>query len=633
MQRIIVSNGRRRPFVSLEQLEFLYLRAHLTRSRDIPSAYTGLRLLDHLHHIRAPASAVLYYPDDQPFGAWRLLQPLVSDPSQDVGAALDISFLHAQYTEEEPSPPQGEHRTWKQWLQQMWQIRFEIPLTGYHALSPECRQIARHQPEMFLGFLVTYWKSEAGKISGNETLKKDLLNLDVLCENGSMYPLGKTYIHTPPLEYVGRFIKAGGFFLWLKHGTSFDASQTAVLNEMAKALGFGDPQSELEFHLTILRHIGNANRDSIKLQDVDRLYDLYDQLGNTKCTHGLFCDILGIPNVHVTDFLRDLQKLRYGHSADADEIYKGLSQLVGTDPRNVCAWISTVTIETQDAPERLGDQPVRDITSLSFDEPPVSSAVAQQLTRSITVSPFILHVSPHHAFTSRSTVGSLLGLSHDRESTTKTIYVKYHELLQRVFVSARRAALPSRGAFDTTAVAQALELQHPDANGEVVRICTSDKIQRDKRIAAVGELLVFEVLSRLSSILPGFSRDNWQSSNRGYAMLHERYTDTRRGNGQEAATITYTDSEGVLTSILIDNGYLPADQWSDKRPKYSIDVKSATSPCEMPFYVRKRLHQRMQQMSASGTSAGSADFIYVVFRVFKVGHASMGMDVYVNPIP
>ncbi|PYI03189.1 hypothetical protein BO78DRAFT_452009 [Aspergillus sclerotiicarbonarius CBS 121057] len=1014
----IIANNRGITFHSISpaQLKFLYLTAHLDRMNDVVSTYTGIKLLDHLQRDRAPGVDVLYYPDDQPYGARRLLQPAVSDQSQNIGPALKVLFLCDKYTDEF-SAPTGERRTWKEWLKQMWQIRFGIPLTCQESLSPECLHIARHQPEMFLGFLVTYWKSDDAKISWNDKLKNDLRNLDVLCENGSMYPLGKPYIHTPQLEYVGTFLKEGEFFPWLKHGTSFNASQTAILDAMTKALGFGHPESDLEFHLIILRHVVNSNRDASKLQDVGRVYDLYsrvearyheakspfssfnmmravftsesliyvpaygrrdpcwttlaccvwegppnllskyplqsryDQIGNSKYVDGLFRDTLAIPNASVNDFLRDLQqrKQHYGDCADLVDIYKlyieidkrrpemdaslaegvrwefeqhaliyhkgasdarwyrpsqclwstgteikgmvaldglyeqlpgffidllgvrtltldmiheklvdqgraqaaigdikdtirllnayiqvaevtsnpkqireskvlpvrypngtvglisatidfaivdrkhlsdlfsgkaklldfrmneivqlqpflrwlglesrylssctkeismlseqmhlplsspdrnisrkahallriavhfrspravkdelsfykllqkikvcetdgirselhlhqdgkdiavqvssselhfhetefGLAIYVPRDrkaqylcfldrvPSTLLEWLMTepstgiceplsekalntihlvlqaqdpyvaltldragiVTVETpddganageddgawmattemQDTTERLGDQPSRDIPP-SASETPVGSTHAQQLARSLTVSASVPDMLTYRGLTPRPTVDSLTALSHGIESTTQPVDSEYSRLLHSVVNAARRALFPSLGSFDMSAVADALDLQHPDADNEAFRLRTSEKIERDKKIGAAGELFVFEVLSRLSPILPGFSRDNWQSSIREYVRLHDEYADMQPWNGRETADITYSDSEGVLTSILIDKGYLRSDRWSGKTPKYYLEVKSTTSSCETPFYMSKYQYARV----------------------------------------
>lgn len=48
-------------------------------------------------------------------------------------------------------------------------------------------------------------------------------------------------------------------------------------------------------------------------------------------------------------------------------------------------------------------------------------------------------------------------------------------------------------------------------------------------------------------------------------------------------TFTYSDSEGILTKLFVDKGYLDAALWLDRRPLYYIDVKSTTGPCDDAF--------------------------------------------------
>lgn len=56
-------------------------------------------------------------------------------------------------------------------------------------------------------------------------------------------------------------------------------------------------------------------------------------------------------------------------------------------------------------------------------------------------------------------------------------------------------------------------------------------------------------------------------------------------NGRETADIVYSDTEGVLTQLLIDHGYLDDEIWINRRPSYLIEVKTTTGPCKTPFYM------------------------------------------------
>ncbi|KAK8058141.1 hypothetical protein PG994_008589 [Apiospora phragmitis] len=95
------------------------------------------------------------------------------------------------------------------------------------------------------------------------------------------------------------------------------------------------------------------------------------------------------------------------------------------------------------------------------------------------------------------------------------------------------------------------------------------KLERDRMIGAAGELFiseVFELLSRLRMpTLPGFNIDNWKSTIRQYAANHPEYGDIRRLASPETSDITYNDTDGVLTNLLVAKGYMPTHISSGER--------------------------------------------------------------------
>lgn len=105
-------------------------------------------------------------------------------------------------------------------------------------------------------------------------------------------------------------------------------------------------------------------------------------------------------------------------------------------------------------------------------------------------------------------------------------------------------------------------------------------------------LQVFEMLSRVTPGLPGFSRANWQSTIRRYVTCHPEYSDMAPWNGGETADIVYSD-DGTLTRVFVDNGNLDAETWADARPRYFIEVKATTGPCETPFFMGKYQYARV----------------------------------------
>lgn len=67
------------------------------------------------------------------------------------------------------------------------------------------------------------------------------------------------------------------------------------------------------------------------------------------------------------------------------------------------------------------------------------------------------------------------------------------------------------------------------------------------------------------------------------------------GMGAETADIVYHDSDSVLTSILINEGYLPRSPRDDFTPTYYIEVKTTTAACETPFFMSNSQYLRVRQ--------------------------------------
>ena len=67
-------------------------------------------------------------------------------------------------------------------------------------------------------------------------------------------------------------------------------------------------------------------------------------------------------------------------------------------------------------------------------------------------------------------------------------------------------------------------------------------------------------------------------------------------NGRETTDITYDDRDGRLTSLFIENEYLDSEVWAGRRPKYFIEVKSTTGPCDTPFFMSKNQYQMVSQI-------------------------------------
>lgn len=106
---------------------------------------------------------------------------------------------------------------------------------------------------------------------------------------------------------------------------------------------------------------------------------------------------------------------------------------------------------------------------------------------------------------------------------------------------------------------------------------------------------MFEILSRLKVPLPKFNRSNWQSTIRRHVTVHEDYYDMDEWKGAETADITYDDTKGEFTKLLVENEFLD-DIWIGTKPKYYLEVKATTKECGTRFFVSKSQYQRVCEL-------------------------------------
>ncbi|KAJ5189913.1 hypothetical protein N7472_008927 [Penicillium cf. griseofulvum] len=204
--------------------------------------------------------------------------------------------------------------------------------------------------------------------------------------------------------------------------------------------------------------------------------------------------------------------------------------------------------------------------------------------------------------------------------------MQYRHLLDHVIQSARGTLFPSNGAFNMSQLNRALpgneeNGQYEGFDGPGLRNAfrSNSQFERDKK--------AFELLGRIDPSLTDWSDRNWQSTIRHYVTIHPDYATMARWYGRETADIVYEDTEGAFTSLLINHGYLEADEWEDKRPKYFIEVKTTTGPLGTPFYMSKRQFERMGAMHARSDHSE----VYLIFRAFDIRGPNIGMRVYFDP--
>ncbi|KOC14318.1 hypothetical protein AFLA70_555g000420 [Aspergillus flavus AF70] len=1038
---------------SRKDLIFLYQTARLDQVTDQYVSYVLLSVFDHRGQSRSIQASKFYFPSDDEYGAQQLLQPQFSYTGNG-------HILHPEYIgKNTPETPEGESRSWKEWLQQALDIRDEIPLVVDGSLSIECVHVGKTQPAKFLGFLLRYWATGGDKVLADQALVKELLKIQVPCEDGRKYPIGNTYIRTEHLEYASRFLRGCEFFPWLECSVVENKPHLSNIGIVAKALGFGYPKSDIDFILDILRYIKEANPSPAPLQDVGRVIELYNRLytrwresptsditrltiqdafsryelvyiplpaanpehwtrwdrplfcrwdspehiwevhplrrlysdiPNTELITRLFQDILGICNVGVRDVVNQLivynQEEAFDEDGDIYSLYYALAGLLpqattadiefiresfdesdliyhqseddsgddgswGWYETSECLWskvtnidgmvalndeyeglyelfvdiigVRTLTLEMvikklvdqgstsasvkeiketicllnnylqtdEDVPDSQPIQdakvfPVRDLngqvvlrsyddafsiadrnhlynwfagkanfldfcvndihrlepfldwvelerrylsvsvkeistlgngahqslvskdrnialraygllrvavhynsprilkgesafyellrktkvcatdgisselhlnqdgkdiiveiskSELHLDETedgltiyvprdemaqclcfvdripkallewimtepttgictPFPDKAVDAIQKMLQVPPSLIAAtldrtgivsietqelaeedevdlpSPNDRQSEQDNVDATTGYSSQyetdpntpsvtlptpsvvsdeigednmlrsrprpnlwsvsdfpHETTPRPTYnpapldIEYRSILDNVVSAARRFIFPTRESIDTSPLAEFQNLRVREQSENTPNLRSLEKLERDQRIGAAGELFVFEVLSHLNPNLPGFSRENWQSTIRKYVRLHEDYTDLEPWGGRETADLVYTDSEGTLTSFLVAKDYLSSERWAGKRPRFYLEVKSTTSTCETPFFMSKYQYERMQTFSEDESESSEPDAIYIIFRVFNIGTDSVSMRVYVDP--
>ncbi|PWY74068.1 hypothetical protein BO83DRAFT_407964 [Aspergillus eucalypticola CBS 122712] len=265
-----------------ERLLFLYFTERLgsTSSQALLMELfngKGPAFFDHKGQIKQPKVDPVYFPNDDPYGAKALLEPI-----QGGAPGLNVSFINEEiYLRDPPSCPPNEQRTWIEWLQQVFHVRETVSLIeprdclSKARLGRECLYVAQHRPEKFMGLLLTCWAVDGSRIIRQPELVDEIRKIKVLCENGSRYPLGSTYIPMPDRRAtVSRFLKDQKFFPWLQLDQPMDGgSLTQQWIVLTKALDFGHPKSQTHFYLDILNYLDYALQDGAS--EASQMFDLY----------------------------------------------------------------------------------------------------------------------------------------------------------------------------------------------------------------------------------------------------------------------------------------------------------------------------------------------------------------------
>jgi hypothetical protein len=75
---------------------------------------------------------------------------------------------------------------------------------------------------------------------------------------------------------------------------------------------------------------------------------------------------------------------------------------------------------------------------------------------------------------------------------------------------------------------------------------------------------------------------HWTSRNRNSLFPNDPFD----GREKDFADFTYPDSNGKLTSLLAEHGFIRTPGfWSNNPPTYHLEVKSTTEACAEPFFM------------------------------------------------
>ncbi|CZR46066.1 uncharacterized protein FPRO_11513 [Fusarium proliferatum ET1] len=205
----------------------------------------------------------------------------------------------------------------------------------------------------------------------------------------------------------------------------------------------------------------------------------------------------------------------------------------------------------------------------------------------------------------------------------------YQALLIQAVNVARISTFPHKNSvFDMTAISQSLA--ESTARSRLFRFYVGDQTEWQRMVGAAGELYVFELLSTISHALPGWSRDNWQSTVRHHASIHPDYNSLGSWYGTEQGDLFFDDVAGTFTSYLIEKGYLD-ESWRKERPEYYIEVKTTTSArLDTPFYMSKHQYARMQSFGKSVNTDTQRRKVYILFRVHGLESGQVGLRIFLD---
>jgi hypothetical protein len=64
---------------------------------------------------------------------------------------------------------------------------------------------------------------------------------------------------------------------------------------------------------------------------------------------------------------------------------------------------------------------------------------------------------------------------------------------------------------------------------------------------------------------------------------------------RETSDIVFDDTDSILTSLLIETGYLDEEVWTGAEPRYFIEVKTTTGECGDRFFMSNNQYRMVRE--------------------------------------
>lgn len=226
----------------------------------------------------------IYIRDDEIYGVAELLEPTPTGSLAGNGApGRQVQFMHASYFENVPKQPKEQKLSWKEWLHIKCGVNRHLPLLDANktSLSDDCKYLAKHRPDRFLGFLQSVWPGEEQSCQSKSDIVNEILDVEVAALRNTRQnniPMKEAYLPlTKYTELCDRFLLEDEFFPFvelrepLSHGDS--PPEWAKLGD---SFGLGYHQQDMVgFLLDVISAIEDGKIERGSEPNPERIYDIY----------------------------------------------------------------------------------------------------------------------------------------------------------------------------------------------------------------------------------------------------------------------------------------------------------------------------------------------------------------------